>query len=52
VRHFPETDGGGSGSGTAHDDDKKYSSELSLTTWEASSDKDDPISSSDYTAPE
>jgi hypothetical protein len=44
--------GRGSGSGTAHNDGDEYSSESSLTKWEASSDKDGPISSSDYAAPE
>jgi hypothetical protein len=34
----------------AHDDEEEYSSESSLTTWEASSDEDGPISSSDYAA--
>jgi hypothetical protein len=37
-------------SATAHDDEEEYSSESSLTTWEASFDEDGPISSSDYAA--
>jgi hypothetical protein len=44
--------GHSSGSGAVHDNKEEYSSELSLTMCKASSDKDSPISSSDYTAPE